>query len=608
MADTLETLEIEVKHSATGAADEINKVAAAIRSVSRALDKALPNLKVFNDVMGGGSINYTDSRTTQIAETINNVKQAASKAQSATVEAGKGIKSLASAANGAQSPLANFVSSLKRIAFYRFIRSIIKEITQAFQEGLKWAYQFSSGIDGEGGRFADALDRMKSAGTQMKAQLGSAFAGLLAAIEPILQRIIDLITKVADAVSQFFAAFTGTTYLKALPVADKFADTMKQGGAAAKEWKNQLMGFDVINRLNEPSQGGGGSSTGLDPSQMFEDTPLDAWAMKVRNVIEWIRDHMDTIKAIATAIGLAIAAWEVGKFLAGLTGLSPILTTILGIAMAIGGAFLYIKGLCDAWVNGVNWDNLTLMISGVALAAIGLGLAFGGVAAAVALLIGGVGLIVVGLKDFIQTGELTTPVLTAITAGVVAIGAAISLLTGSWIPLLISGIVAGVAWIVANWDEVKEAWENLWSSLYNTIAGWGNAILEWLHPILVYIDKIAGFMGMNWNTSGFRFGGQTNSGSNASNKIFASGGSIPNDGSMFIAGEAGAELVANMGNRTGVMNIDQMREAVRQGVADAMGNGNRDNVVRVYLDGKQISNAVTRNQRNTERSTGVALA
>ncbi|MCH5203137.1 MAG: hypothetical protein J1F03_00230 [Oscillospiraceae bacterium] len=46
-------------------------------------------------------------------------------------------------------------------------------------------------------------------------------------------------------------------------------------------------------------------------------------------------------------------------------------------------------------------------------------------------------------------------------------------------------------------------------------------------------------------------------------------GGMVNAGTAFIAGEAGAEVVANIGKRTGVMNIDQMRESVEQGVIDA---------------------------------------
>lgn len=47
------------------------------------------------------------------------------------------------------------------------------------------------------------------------------------------------------------------------------------------------------------------------------------------------------------------------------------------------------------------------------------------------------------------------------------------------------------------------------------------------------------------------------------------GGGMVNAGTAFIAGEAGAEVVANIGNRTGVMNTDEMQESVARGVADA---------------------------------------
>lgn len=47
------------------------------------------------------------------------------------------------------------------------------------------------------------------------------------------------------------------------------------------------------------------------------------------------------------------------------------------------------------------------------------------------------------------------------------------------------------------------------------------------------------------------------------------GGGIPATGQMFIAREAGAELVGNVGRKTGVMNNDQIVESVSQGVADA---------------------------------------
>ena len=239
MADTLESLEIEVKHSASGAADEIKSVTSAVRSLGRALEKVLPDLHIFRDLLSGKSVNITNNTTNQAAETINNVKEAASKASSATKEAAKGIDQVAKSATKTQKPMGNFLSSLKRIAFYRFIRTVIKSISQAFSEGLKNAYLFSSGLTTEGHRFAAAMDSMKSASTQMKNQLGSAFIALLTAIEPVVVAIVNLITKLADAVSQLISAFTGTTYLKSAGVSYKFADDMESGAKSAKEWKNQ---------------------------------------------------------------------------------------------------------------------------------------------------------------------------------------------------------------------------------------------------------------------------------------------------------------------------------------------------------------------------------
>lgn len=262
MADTLESLEIQVKHSASGAADEITKVASAVRSLNRALEKALPNFRLYREIMGGTPVSFNDNRTTQIAETINNTKQAASGAGKATQQAAKGVKDLTKQASKSKGPLDNFVASLKRIAFYRFLRTIIKEITQAFQEGLQNAYAFSQGIEGEGHRFAAAMDSIKTAGSTMKNQLGSAFISLLTALAPVINALISLVTKLADALSQLFAAFTGKTYLKAADVPQQWADAASGAAKAAKEWKNQLLGFDEINRLEAPSDSNPGSGGG----------------------------------------------------------------------------------------------------------------------------------------------------------------------------------------------------------------------------------------------------------------------------------------------------------------------------------------------------------
>ena len=185
----------------------------------------------------------------------------------------KSVSKVGTAAKTATKHTSKLLSSLKRIAFYRAIRSVIKAITQALAEGLKSAYLFSAGLTTESHWFAEAMDNMNSKATQLKAQLGSAFISLLTILEPIITSLINMVIRAADAVSQLFAAFTGTRYLKAVAVTDTLVDDFQSGSKAAKEWKNQLLGFDVINRLNEPSGGGGG----LTPEDMFggEDALID---------------------------------------------------------------------------------------------------------------------------------------------------------------------------------------------------------------------------------------------------------------------------------------------------------------------------------------------
>ena len=84
-----------------------------------------------------------------------------------------------------------------------------------------------------------------------------------------------------------------------------------------------------------------------------------------------------------------------------------------------------------------------------------------------------------------------------------------------------------------------------------------------------------------------------------------SDGGIFDAGSLIWAGERGAEIVANAGGgKTGVMNVQQMQEAVYEGVYAAMmsamrgnGEGSGSQVIKVYLDGTEVASSVEKAQR-----------
>lgn len=95
---------------------------------------------------------------------------------------------------------------------------------------------------------------------------------------------------------------------------------------------------------------------------------------------------------------------------------------------------------------------------------------------------------------------------------------------------------------------------------------------------------------------------------------YATGG-FPTTGEMFVAREAGPELVGNIGRKTAVVNNEQIVSSVSRGVAEA--NSEQNSLLReqnsllrsllekesgVYLDGKKITENVEKHQRERGRT------
>lgn len=548
----------------------------------------------------------------------------------AGARAAKGVEQVGKAAEKANKPLGNFLSSLKRIAFYRIIRGIIKSITQAFQEGLEKAYLFSSSMSGEGNRFAAAMDRMKSAGNQMKGQLGSAFIALLTAVEPVLITLINLVTKVADAISQLLAAFTGKTYLKANATAAQFADTMKSGGAAAKEWKNQLLGFDEINRLNAPSDGGGGGGTNPLAGYELVDTPINEKLLAfINNIKEKLQPALDRCKE---AFDRLKEAWQ--RFSDSITNDGALTNLISDLLVLCGGTV----------INGITAlaDVLTLVLD--VLTALNTGdwsqvwrsfaqLIYDLIILVADFLVGITNLIddaLIGLLDIIdgllgthfadwlrddqqafndmynaakesdnglfglkRTLGLTSDA-TKKTAdeadGFVEVLGAVGV-TAETTEQQMSDLKSSVDWLLDGflWFGEEVGW--IITSLFSPFA----ELCAWIDSAIQGLSIFNGlkrFSNPNYDVYNDASMWTSN---------FATGG-FPNEGQLFFANEAGPELVGTMGGRTAVANNDQIVEGIRQGVFDAVSaamaqNNGDDRPIRVYLDSREIKSGQSRVNR-----------
>lgn len=270
---------------------------------------------------------------------------------------------------------------------------------------------------------------------QLKAALLTLVQPLVNVIIPAFIQFVNVLTRVVTAIAQIVSSLFGTTFAKSKESAkqlNKETKAIKGVGGAAEKASKQLAAFDEINQLTDNSSGGGGGADAGTSSPDFDALNPDG------KLSEKFKD----ILGLVGAISAGLLAWKIAS------AFTNDLSKIAGIALAVAGAFEYVYSWLDAWNNGIDWGNFLGMLGGLAAVAGGLALAFGKVAAGISLIVGGIGMVVVGIKDVIDNGFTLQNTL-SIVAGLIASGLGISLLTGNWIPLLISGLAAALVAIVS---------------------------------------------------------------------------------------------------------------------------------------------------------------
>lgn len=326
---------------------------------------------------------------------------------------------------------------LSMVAFQAIFKA-----TEFVGEGFKNLVQYSSELN-------DAFSDLQSQTATLKNSLATAFAPVVQQIIPYLTKLVEWLNKAMDYLAQFWAVLSGkSTYTRAKKQIVDYAKSLED---ASKSAKGALASFDEINVLNKDTgTSGSGELTG---ANAFEEAEVDESKFEW---LDWVRENLDHILYLVGAIALGFLAWKIGGFITELSGLSATMSQLAGIAIAVGGAVLLFTGAFDALENGVDWTNLTQMLLGVVTVVGGLTLAFGATGAAIGAIIGGVTLLVVGIKDIITNGvNLKNGIM-------VVLGVFMSLV--SFVGSAIAGIVAAVAalilCIIADWDNfLATVWE-----------------------------------------------------------------------------------------------------------------------------------------------------
>lgn len=361
-------------------------------------------------------------------------------------------------------------------------------------------------------------DEARAAVARLKAALLTLAQPILQVVIPVFVKLVNILTQVVTAIAKFFGMLSGKSWASQKSAAQGLNEEQKalEGvGSAAEDASKSMASFDEINQLTDNSaSAAGGGAGGAASTEIAPDF----------SNLDMAEDKLHDILGLVGAIAAGLLAWKIASLF------TNDLSKICGIALAVAGAFALVYFWLDAWNNGIDLQNFLGMLAGLAALAVGLAIAFGPIAAGIALVVGGLAMLVVGIKDVIENGFNLVNTLTII-AGLLAAGIGISLLTGSWIPLLIAGFLAALVALVSftgHGEEliqglkkiidgfgkffkgvftgdmklavegIKQIWEGMkqtWNAIVNSIKDAWNMFITWLQsksPLLASIFQTYG--------------------------------------------------------------------------------------------------------------------
>lgn len=302
----------------------------------------------------------------------------------------------------------------------------------SMKDGFKNLAQYSKNYNAQ-------MSALKSSSAQLKNGLATAFSPIVTMALPYLTRLVSALNTACDAIARFMAAISGkNTYTKAKK---QVVDYAKSLGTATDAAEGALAAFDEINVLETDSGGGtsaGGEATGADA---FEEAEIDPEFLLT---MEKVKEILEIIAPLVFTIGAGLLTWSIINFLSGLMQTHPLLGKIAAALMIIVGLVLAVYNYINMWKNGVDWGGLIGYIAGVSLVVAGLFVLFGPMAAGIALLVAGAAGIILALKDISENG-MNAQNVTLLMISVVGLLIGIFLVFGATAAMIVAGIMAVIA-------------------------------------------------------------------------------------------------------------------------------------------------------------------
>lgn len=430
--------------------------------------------------------------------------------------------------------------------------------------------------DGSIGKLAGALIGIRSLFVfvrRIAAQnehLTAAVDNLISALAAALAPILDFLAVIINTIAQFLGGIFGFS-----------KKTATSTGSMAKT----LAGFDEITNI------GGGEGGGAAGGTAKVGINKDLWNI-LRGLVDFI---LGLIQIIWNAIKLLAAGITVGlQLIVGVIG-----TTIGLIVATISGAIAGLTAGIISLISGI-WNTIITVIRDTIQLIIGVFTSFvDGFRKAREEGKSIFRAILEGLWNSIKTTVLNirklvvdyiTNLYGTIVSVIINFGTKFGEVFSSIVVWTNDHIVKPIGERIKNiWDSfikpcldsISNAWNNIKTGAKNMF----NGIIGFINNIIYGINKLPGV-----NISGLSY--------------MATGG-FPEIGQLFVANEAGPEMVGKIGSQNAVANNDQITTALKQAMKEGLAESNMGpQSIQLLIDGKVVTDVVIRGIRQQSRVLG----
>lgn len=251
----------------------------------------------------------------------------------------------------------------------------------------------------------NSINTLANEDAQLKADIDYIKTAIAYSIEPLVRGIINLVKTLSTYIAYIIKVWTGRN------IFENANKSLKNTNAQANKLKKTLAGFDEMNVLSDQNGAGGTTNAYAADINMPTDEEMEG------TFIGWIAKNKDIVISALAAIGAAITALKLGTLLQNLELFSslPLWKLVGGLALVLVGLGIAIKGVID-FINDPSWQNFLTILEGIAL----------------------------------------------VVAG-------IAVLMGGWIVALVALGVAIVAYVIKNWNKVKEILGSIGGWIYDKI-------------------------------------------------------------------------------------------------------------------------------------------